>query len=107
MAGHHLTGFKLQPSALAARFTIPMAMVISGFNRSRRWFSSKLLSGMRVGGLWNLPTISVQVGQRIRKHANGTSGAHLPVAFHRQGIPFIIARTWWEGEGASRASLKT
>jgi len=44
--------------------------------------------------------------QRIRKHANGTSGAHLPQAFYRQGIPFVIARTWWEGDRTVERKLK-
>ena len=44
--------------------------------------------------------------QRIRTHANGTSGAHLQHVFYQQGIPFIIARTWWDGDRTVERKLK-
>ena len=33
-------------------------------------------------------------------------GAHLPQAFYRQGIPFIIVRTWSEGDRTVERKLK-
>lgn len=43
---------------------------------------------------------------RIEKHGNGTSGAHLPAAFHRAGTQFVVARTW-DGDRALERRLKT
>src|SRR5437870_5796928 len=42
-----------------------MAIVTSGLRRSRRWFSTKRLSGISAGGLRNLPTISVTVAGKF------------------------------------------
>jgi hypothetical protein len=41
--------------------------------------------------------------QRIRTHAKGTSGAHLPQAFYRQGIPFIIVLAGRSQDGGAQA----
>lgn len=42
---------------------------------------------------------------RIRRHRSGQSRAHLPMAFHKLGIDFIVSRTW-EGSFALEKQLK-
>ena len=42
---------------------------------------------------------------RIRLHRSGQSKAHLPVAFHKLGIDFVVSRTW-AGEFELEKQLK-
>jgi hypothetical protein len=42
---------------------------------------------------------------RIKKHAQGRSGAHLPSAFFRAGTHFVVARRW-DGDRTLERRLK-
>ena len=42
---------------------------------------------------------------RIKYHRNGQSKAHLPVAFYKLGIDFVVSRIW-EGEFKLEKQLK-
>ncbi len=40
--------------------------------------------------------------QRIEQHRKGWSGSAIVRAFHDQGIPFVVARTWDAGRDQER-----
>jgi predicted GIY-YIG superfamily endonuclease len=48
---------------------------------------------------------TTNLNQRIKRHRNGTSKAHLPVAFFKLGINFVVSRTW-EGDFELEKQLK-
>ncbi len=43
--------------------------------------------------------------KRIQRHRNGTSKAHLPMAFHKLGITFVVSKIW-DGEFELEKRLK-
>ena len=60
-AGDHFDRFAFQHLTFGPITVVPMAMVISGLMRNRRWLRDKAASPMTAGGFRNRATTSVQV----------------------------------------------